>query len=104
MSAGLQQQLVKSERPGFGDALTMRQLAAHAVAERDLALKDQDTHSVFGQPFRKCSPGQPTTNRDHIVRFGHASFRNDDATPIGTNKRNELPRNKDPTTSLAGRG
>jgi hypothetical protein len=51
--------------------------AAHAVAERDLALKDQDTHSVLGQPFRKCSAGEPTTDRDHIVSFGHASFRNE---------------------------
>jgi hypothetical protein len=59
----------------------MHLLAAHAVAERNLALKDQDTHSVLGQPFRKCSAGEPTSDHDHIVSFGHASFRNDDATP-----------------------
>jgi hypothetical protein len=104
MAAGLQQQLVKSKRPGFGDAPTMHLLAAHAIAECDLALKDEDTHSVLGQPFRNRSTGEPTTDRDHIVSFGHASFRNDDAAPIGTNKGNELSRNNDPTSSLAGRG
>jgi hypothetical protein len=61
----------------------MHLLAAHAVAERDLALKDQDTHSVLGQPFRKRSASEPTTDRDHIVSFSHASFRNDDATLTG---------------------
>jgi hypothetical protein len=40
VAAGLQQQLVKSECPGFGDTPTMHLLAAHAVAKRDLALKD----------------------------------------------------------------
>jgi hypothetical protein len=84
VAAGVQQQLVKPERPGFGDAPTMHLLAAHAVAERDLALKDQDTHSVLGQSFRKCSASEPTTDRDHIVSFSHASFRNDDATAINT--------------------
>src|SRR5580700_6777981 len=98
MAAGLQQQLVKSKRPGFGDAPTMHLLAAHAVAERNLALEDQDAHSVLGKPLRKRSAGEPATDRDHIVSFGHASFRNDDATPTGTNKRNELPRHNHPTT------
>src|ERR1700722_16366256 len=82
----------------------MHLLAAHTVPERDLALEDQDAHSVLGQPFRKRSASEPTTDRDHIVSFGHASFRNDDATPTDTNKRNELPRHNDPTTSHAGRG
>jgi hypothetical protein len=74
----------------------MHLLAAHAVAERDLALKDQDTHSVLGQPFRQRSASEPTTDRDHIVSFSHASFRNDDATPTGHQKY-DLPRNNDPT-------
>jgi len=74
----------------------MHLLAAHAVAERDLALKDQDTHSVLGQPFRQRSASEPTTDRYHIVSFSHASFRNDDATPTGHQKY-DLPRNNDPT-------
>lgn len=97
MAAGFQQQLVKPERPGFGDAPTMHLLAAHAVAERDLALKDQDTHSVLGQPFRKRSASEPTTNGDHIVSFSHAGFRNDELRQQATNTRNELSHNNDPT-------
>jgi hypothetical protein len=57
----------------------MHLLAAHAVAERNLAFKHQDSHSVLGQPLRKRSTSEPTTDRDHIISFSHGSLRNDDA-------------------------
>jgi hypothetical protein len=53
----------------------MHLLAAYAVAERNLVLEDQDTHSALGQTFRKRRASEPTADRDHIVNFSHASFR-----------------------------
>jgi hypothetical protein len=68
----------------------MHLLTAHAVSERDLALEDQDTDSVLGQPFRNRSASEPTTDRDHVVSFSHASTHNDDVTPTGYRHSDEL--------------
>ena len=52
----------------------MHLLAAHAVAERDLALEDEDAHSVLGQPFCKRGTGEAAADRDHIVSFSHGAI------------------------------
>ena len=58
-------------------------LAAHAVAERDFAFENEDAHSVFGQSLRKRRAGEPTTDRDHVVSFCHAGFRNNETALTG---------------------